>query len=90
MLRNYAVTALESSLEERREVAGRLYQAAWLEEVSPDWREEGEVRRVVAGHGARDLAMAGEGGRRSVRETVELLVRSLYTPHQREKREEFG
>ena len=91
MLRNYAVTVLQSSLEEKKELAGRLYQAAWVEEVSPDWREEGEVRRVVAGHGARELATTGEGGRgRSVGETVGLLVRSLYSPDQREKRPELA
>ena len=88
MFSNYAVTALESSLEERKEVAGLLYLAAWGEEVSQDWVEEGEVRRVVAGHRSRELA--GEVERtRSVRETVELLVRSLYTPAQAEERPEL-
>ena len=58
--------ALQSLLEEKEELAGKLYLAAWVEEVSPDWREEGEVRRVVAGHRARELV--GEAGRkRSVR-----------------------
>ena len=79
------MTALESSLEEKEELAGKLYLAAWVEEVSPDWREEGEVRRVVAGHKAREFV--GEAGRkRSVRDSVALLVRSLYTPDQGEKR----
>ena len=56
------MTALESSLEEKEELAGKLYLAAWVEEVSPDWREEGEVRRVVAGHKAREFV--GEAGRK--------------------------
>ena len=64
MFSNYAVTALESSLEEKKEVAGLLYLAAWGEEVSQDWVEEGEVRRVVAGHRSRELA--GEVGGREV------------------------
>ena len=88
-LSNYAVTALQSSLEDRRELAGRLYLAAWVEEVNQDWQEEGEARRVVAGHSARELAAEG-GSQRSVREAVGLLVSSLFTSELREKRPELA
>ena len=67
--------ALQSLLEEKEELDGKL--AAW--------RAEGEVRRVVAGHRARELA--GEARRKtSVRDFVVVLVSSLYTPDQGEKR----
>ena len=56
------MTALESSLEEKEELAGKLYLAAWVEEVSPDWRGGGGGRRGGAGHRARELV--GEAGRK--------------------------